>query len=40
MTNAMGGFVVQSTDDERQSQPTKRIAIVNNLWVGLTRTFF
>jgi len=38
--NVMSGFVVQSTDDERLSEPTKRIAIVNNLWLGLTRTFF
>jgi hypothetical protein len=38
--NAISGFVVQSTDDEGQSQPTKRIAIVNNLWLGFTRTFF
>jgi hypothetical protein len=38
--NTASGFAVQSSDDERQSQPAKRIAIVNNLWMGLTRTFF
>lgn len=38
--NALSGFVVQSSDDEASSQPVKRIAIVNNLWLGLTRTFF
>ena len=38
--NAIGGFVVQSSDDEASSQPTQRIAIVNNLWLGMTRGFF
>jgi hypothetical protein len=37
--NALSGFVVQTTDNERSSQRTKRIAIVNNAW-GITRTFF
>ncbi len=34
------GFSVQTSDDLRPSQPTKRIAVVNNLWLGLTTTFF
>jgi hypothetical protein len=38
--NAASGFIALSTDNERSSQPTKRIAIVNNLWLGVTRTFF
>jgi hypothetical protein len=39
--NVASGFVVQTVDDIRPpSQPTKRIAIINNLWLGLTRTFF
>jgi hypothetical protein len=38
--NAGSGFIALSTDNERPSQPTKRIAIVNNLWLGVTRTFF
>lgn len=33
------GFVGQTTDDERQSQPMKRIAVVNNLMV-VSRMFF
>ena len=37
--NVMSGFVVQTSDNEASSQPTKRIAIVNNLWF-FTRTFF
>ncbi len=39
--NSSSGFSVQSSDDQpqRPSQPTKRIAIVNNVW-GITRTFF
>ena len=37
--NAVSGFVALSTDTERPSQSTKRIAIVNNLWLGVTRTF-
>ena len=40
VTNATSGFAVQASDDERRSQPVKRIAIVNNLWLGFTRTFF
>ena len=38
--NAGSGFVALSTDNEKPSQPVKRIAIVNNLWLGLTGTFF
>jgi len=37
--NALSGFSLQTSDDERSSQPTKRIALVNNAW-GVTRTFF
>jgi len=37
--NSTSGFSVQSSDDERPSQPTRRIAVVNNAW-GVTRTFF
>jgi hypothetical protein len=37
--NADSGFAVQSSDDLAPSQPTKRIALVNNLWL-VTRTFF
>jgi hypothetical protein len=37
--NSLGGFAVQASDDEGWSQPTKRIAVVNNAW-GLTLTFF
>jgi hypothetical protein len=37
--NTATGFVGQTTDDGRQSQPMKRIAIVNNLW-HVSRTFF
>jgi len=37
--NALGGFSLQTSDDEHSSQPTKRIALVNNAW-GVTRTFF
>jgi hypothetical protein len=37
--NAASGFVAASTDTERSSQSTKRIAIVNNLWLGVTQTF-
>jgi hypothetical protein len=40
VVNAASGFVALSTDNERSSQPTRRIAIVNNLWIGVTRTFF
>ena len=38
--NSHSGFVALSTDNERPSQPTKRIVIVNNLWLGITSTFF
>ena len=37
--NTASGFVALSTDTERPSQSTRRIAIVNNLWLGVTRTF-
>jgi hypothetical protein len=37
--NALSGFSLQTSDDERSSQPTKRIALVNNAW-GVTKTFF
>jgi hypothetical protein len=37
--NSLGGFALQTSDDLQPSQPTKRIAIVNNAW-GVTRTFF
>jgi hypothetical protein len=36
--NAASGVAIQTTDDIRPSQPTKRIAIVNNLWL-ISRTF-
>jgi len=38
--NSVSGFVALSTDNEHPSQPTRRIAIVNNLWLGISRTFF
>jgi len=37
--NATSGFSLQTTDNERASQPVKRIAVVNNLWF-VARTFF
>jgi hypothetical protein len=37
--NSLGGFSIQTSDDEHSSQPTKRIALENNAW-GITRTFF
>ncbi len=37
--NAGTGFVAQATDDGRPSQPMKRIAIMNNLWM-VSRSFF
>ena len=37
--NSLGGFSLQTSDDERSSRPTKRIALVNNAW-GVTRNFF
>jgi hypothetical protein len=38
--NSHSGFVALSTDNERPSQSTKRIVIVNNLWLGITNKFF
>ena len=38
--NAMGAFGGQSTDDQNPSRPMRRIAIVNNLWLAIDRTFF
>lgn len=38
--NSGSGFSLQTSDELRPSQPTKRIAVVNNLWIGLTTTFF
>jgi hypothetical protein len=38
--NVAGGFSIQTSDDVHPSQATKRIAVVNNLWLGLARTFF
>jgi len=38
--NVMSGFVIQASDNLKRSAPTKRVAIVNNLWLGVTRTFF
>jgi hypothetical protein len=38
--NAVGGFVVLSSDSEGLSQATKRVAVVNNLWLGFTDRFF
>ena len=38
--NAMGAFGGQSMDDRHPSQPMRRIAIVNNLWLSIDRTFF
>jgi hypothetical protein len=37
--NSARGFSIISTDNEKSSQPTKRIAIRNNLWF-VTHTFF
>ena len=37
--NGVSGFSLQTSDDEHPSQPTKRIALVNNAW-SITRTFF
>jgi hypothetical protein len=37
--NSLSGLSILTSDDERQSQPTKRVAVVNNAW-GITRTFF
>jgi len=39
--NANGGFVILSSDsDGPVSQATKRVAVVNNLWLGFTDRFF
>jgi len=38
--NAASGFIMLASDDLRPSQTTKRIAVVNNLWLGVTRRFF
>jgi hypothetical protein len=37
--NSSSGFSLQTSDDGSSSQPTKRIALVNNAW-GVTTTFF
>ncbi len=37
--NTPGGFSLQTSDDEHSSQPTKRIALLNNAW-GVTEKFF
>jgi hypothetical protein len=38
--NAAGAFGGQSMDDGHPSQAMKRIAIVNNLWLAMDRSFF
>jgi hypothetical protein len=38
--NAMSGFVIQASDDIHRSEPVKRVTVVNNLFLGVTRTFF
>jgi hypothetical protein len=38
--NADGGFVILSSDSEGLSQATKRVAVVNNLWLGFAERFF
>ena len=38
--NAMGAFGGQSADNPNPSRPMRRIAIVNNLWLAVDRTFF
>jgi hypothetical protein len=38
--NAMSGFSIQASDNLKPSDVVKRVAIVNNLWLGITRTFF
>jgi hypothetical protein len=41
MKNAAAGFLILSSDsDGPVSQATKRVAIVNNLWLGFTDRFF
>ena len=37
---AEGGFGGQSVDDHHPSQPMRRIAIINNLWLSIERSFF
>ena len=38
--NVTTGFIVLASDDIKRSEPTRRVAIVNNLWLGVGRTFF
>lgn len=38
--NAEGAFGGQSIDDGNRSRPMRRIAIVNNLWLSIDRSFF
>jgi hypothetical protein len=38
--NAAGAFGGQSIDNGNRSRPMKRIAIVNNLWLSIDRSFF
>lgn len=38
--NAVGGFGGQSTDNGNPSQSMRRIAIINNLWLSIDRSFF
>jgi len=38
--NSGDGFVVLSSDSEGRSEPARRIAIVNNLWLGVTGRLF
>jgi hypothetical protein len=38
--NAMAAFGGQSIDNGRPSQPMRRIAIVNNLWLAIDQVFF
>jgi hypothetical protein len=37
--NAVGGLAGQSADDGHPTQQLRRIAVVNNLWLSLERTF-
>ncbi len=38
--NAMGAFGGQSMDNGYPSRPMHRVAVVNNLWLSIDRTFF
>ena len=38
--NAEGGFGGQSVDDGHKSQPLRRVAVVNNLWVNVEKSLF